>query len=172
MRTHGLVQSTQLLQLVARATPIEHDLSLYLPRTPGLRPVHYRFGERPLVRLPYLWEDDFEMLQGAPWWGLAPVLGLGEGLKVLDFHPVHVFLNLPQFAAYAALRDAGRLNGQASAEALRPHIHQGAGPRKMFGEALEHLSRSGRSWRVQDLCAAALPPPLPPEMPEAGEARP
>jgi len=151
MRTHGLVQSTRLLQLVAATTAIEADVSLYLPRAAGLRPVDYPLAGRPFVRLPYVWEDDFEMLQAAPWWNLAPVLALGPGLKVLDFHPVHVYLNSPRFERYEALRDNERLYSRR-AEELSGFVHQGSGPRAMFLEAVEHLARTGRAQTIGDLC--------------------
>lgn len=60
MRTHGLHQSTLMFSAVMDHCPsIIADASLFLPGHPYLQPTLLHLGRsRPLVRLPYWWEDD------------------------------------------------------------------------------------------------------------------
>ena len=88
--THGLLQSTALLAQIMDETPVMIDVSLFLPHAPGLGPVEYQWAQRTLLRVPYFWEDDFEMERATPCWQLESLLVGGSGLKVFDFHPVHI----------------------------------------------------------------------------------
>ncbi|MFH0809865.1 MAG: hypothetical protein V2A77_05290 [Pseudomonadota bacterium] len=144
MRTHGLIQSTQLLGRVATTTPIRLDCSLYLPRTPNLRPVPYHFGSVELLRIPYCWEDGFEMLHPRPWWDLREVLGLDGGLKVLNFHPVHLYLNLTAFSRYEDLKRRLDLRHCTPGE-VAGWASPATGPRTMFLDVLQHLEHTGGS---------------------------
>ena len=141
MRTHSLAQSTPLLDHVAAATAIRIDASLYLPHAPGLRPLeHWSSGGR-LLRIPYLWEDDLEMARPSPVWSLDR-LPTEPGLKVLDFHPVHVFLNSAELGPYEELkRYPTPLTALDEATASPLIKRDGAGTRDMFTQAADHLAR-------------------------------
>ena len=121
MRTHALVQSTPILSEVLERTPIRVDLSLFLPRASGIEPVEYRWRERSLVRLPYVWEDDVELENGTLDAGFASILrGIRvEGVRLPSGARVsqqHVDGCLP-----SRLRDAAR---------RRPHAPRRGGPRR------------------------------------------
>jgi hypothetical protein len=136
MRAHSLVQSTPLFHLVTATTAIRFDATLLLPRLGGLRPFEQRFGGHPLVRVPYVWEDDVEMEEAHPDWDPAPILAL-EGLRVFNVHPIHVFLNSADMQPYQSLKQRG-LDRVAESDA-RAFVHQGNGTRTM----LEVLLRTG-----------------------------
>jgi len=151
MRTHGLVQSSALLALVRERTPIEVDVSLFLPHAEGLAPVGYPLETGTLVRVPYLWEDDAEMLRAEPDWSTAALARQASGLAVFDFHPVHVFLNAATAEPYAALKAAGYpAVTAAEATALR---HEGAGAGTAFAELVEALT-GARGRTVSELAGA------------------
>lgn len=158
LRTHSLVQSTPLLARIVSDTPITTDVSLFLPCMPNLRPFSYRAGGRPLLRLPYFWEDDNEMQQVSPCWRLARLLNVGPGLKVFDFHPVHVYMNAERMEAYRSLTSrVSRLEDLEEAD-LRGVIRAGEGTKSLFLELVEHLAASERTVRVRDVdfaCRAA-----------------
>ncbi|WP_173984905.1 hypothetical protein [Magnetospirillum sp. SS-4] len=125
MRTHSLVQSTPLLGMVADHTPIDVDVSLFLPFHRFLHATALPVGRsgRMIRRLPYLWEDD--IAAGWPGWdwetGGVPTDG---GLCILAFHPIHVALNTASLDRYDALKDSLGGRGLASlteAEAARFH---------------------------------------------------
>ena len=84
-------------------------------------------------------------------WRLDSILWL-EGLKILDFHPVHVFLNCPTGDAYDAYKRRG-LAGADAESAVRVLKQTGEGPATMFAEALDHLAARGGGERIGDLAA-------------------
>jgi hypothetical protein len=144
MRSHGLCASTAILGAVIRETDIRVDGTLFLPRTAGLGPVDYYFSGRSLLRIPHFFEDDFEMERPAPAWELAPLLALGEGLKVFDFHPVHVALNSPDMDPYTELKRRCPRLDRAAPQDIVDLVHRGSGAGTLFDEVVDHLSRRGR----------------------------
>jgi len=151
MRTHSLVQSTPLLAQVLRDTPITTDVSLFMPRTPFLRPHEFWWRGRALVRIPFFWEDDCEMQRGDPCWRLAQLLRVGEGLKVFDFHPLHVYLNSARPDEYALLKSrVGKLSETTPAD-VADIQHEGEGTKTLFLETVEHLASAGTSLRIRDV---------------------
>ena len=153
LRSHALVQSTPILARIMERTPVTTDLSLFLAYAPGLRPVDFRVGERSLLRLPYFWEDDDEMQQPSPDWRLGPLLAVGAGLKVFDFHPVHVYMNGAGMAAYRRLAaGVGRLQDATEAEVCGL-VRGGEGTRSLFLELVDHLASGRESWTAHDVAA-------------------
>lgn len=110
MRTHSLVQSSHILQMVAERTPIETDVSLLLPFHQGLQATYFHIREdlRPLTRLPYFWEDDVASVW--PGWNWTSSQYRADGLMIFDFHPIHIALNTDKMAGYERLKTsmAGR----------------------------------------------------------------
>lgn len=137
MRSHSLVQSSPLLASVLRHTPVTVDVSLLLPFHAGLRPTKLFLGEaRPLVRLPYVWEDDVAALW--PDWDWERGQVPDEGLCILDFHPIHVALNTADLDNYAALRRSleGRPLASATAAEVARFRNSGAGARSFLERML------------------------------------
>ncbi len=155
MRTHGLYQSTRLLDLVLERTPLEVDLSLFLPRANNVAPVLLERTAGRLVRIPYVWEDDFEMDCRQPSWQLKPLL-TGQGLKVLDLHPVHVFLNSSTMANYRMLKSVKPELHRCGGEDLRGLVQPGDGPRTFFLEVIDHLATAGTSRVAREVAAMWL----------------
>lgn len=151
MRTHGLVQSSPLLEQVMSMTPIKVDFSLFLPHVPHLIPFEYRVNGKAIWRVPYFWEDDFEAEQLRPCWRLAPLLKSGNGMKVFDFHPIHIYLNMAEKSAYQALKQCVPKLDQATPANTDPLINHGDGARTLFGELITYLSDQRKSFQAQDL---------------------
>ncbi|MCA9588844.1 MAG: hypothetical protein KC657_26190 [Myxococcales bacterium] len=150
VRTHALVQSTPLYDLVLRRTPVRCDVSLLLPHARRLDLVEYQWKGTTLLRLPYHWEDDIEMLRDAPAWDLETAIA-GEGYRVFDFHPIHVFLNSADMGPYESLKAAVRPLGAATIEQMQPFVHEGPGPRTVFTALADHLAAHGGGARVRDV---------------------
>ncbi len=154
MRTHALVQSTPLLDLVIKRTPIRFDLSLLLPHAHNLELVEYQWNGPVLLRLPYHWGDDLEMMRKHPSWKVETALE-GDGFRVFDFHPIHVFLNSADMGPYGSLKAAVKPLNAATAEQMRPFVHPGIGSQTVFTALAEHLAKTGsecardvyESWR-------------------------
>lgn len=104
MRTHSLVQSSPLFSQILRNYPNIHtDVSLLLPNHSNLQPVDFHVYEstRQLVRLPYFWEDDcYSYSPKVNWSNLPPY---SPGLRIYDFHPVLVALNMAKLEQYKVL---------------------------------------------------------------------
>lgn len=146
LRTHGLVQSTGFFGQVLKETPWRADVSLYLAATPNLQPTELWWAGESLLRIPYMWEDDLEMERPAPNW--SPTLKM-PGLKVFDFHPIHVYLNSASMEPYQALKAACPNIRDASPELLRQFRVEGFGTRTCFEQLLATIGSS--SQRITDV---------------------
>lgn len=100
VRSHSLTRSSRLASLF-HAHGLTHESNYLLPPSLGeaLRPWRDFFG---LVQVPIRWEDDVRLLDAS----------LGEPVEhhgrlsplVVDFHPIHVFLNTTSIVEYKAAR--------------------------------------------------------------------
>jgi hypothetical protein len=152
MRTHALVQSTPLLEQILKETPVVADASLFLPGTPFLCPVEYQWSGRRMIRVPYFWEDDYEIQRRKSCWRLASLLSCHGGLKVFDFHPIHVFLNSIDEGPYRALKKRYGSVGELVCDQAQESIHTGEGTRTLFFELVERLATVRESLTVRDIC--------------------
>ena len=151
MRTHCLVQSTPLLANVMARTPISVDVSLFLPDVPALQPFEYQWSGRTLLRVPYIWEDDFEMERSRPNWNANRLLRSGGGPKVFDFHPIHVYLNSPNAEQYREVKRRYPDLTKVTESQLASHVHSGAGTRTLFADLLERVAGDFESVRIKDI---------------------
>jgi hypothetical protein len=142
VRTHGLFQSSNLLEKIIDETPISVDVSLFLPHASAVKPVVYYWESgKQLVRLPYIWEDDFEMVRPDGIWDLGSMIDSSEGLVIMDFHPIHIFLNSKTLSTYKLVRSFGRLSVLPE-DLVRSHIYNGRGAGYAFQTAIEKMQRS------------------------------
>lgn len=138
MRTHQLVQSTPLLAEVMRTTPIIADCSLFLPHATAVETTVLWYDGRPLVRIPYIWEDDLEVERPRPVWRLHDMVR--PRLPILSFHPIHLFLNSISMDAYRHLKAQARVVSDIPASKVLELIASGPGPRTMFDDLVSVLS--------------------------------
>jgi hypothetical protein len=143
MRTHGLYQTSNFLVKAASQFGVQVDVSLFLPRAPHLQPHRLTWGPASLWRIPYFWEDDSEMFEAHPIWSLEDERLAVAGLRVFDFHPVHVALNTERFDRYDKLRKTRPLPSW-DLTFIDAHAHHGDGPRRLFIELADALAGGGR----------------------------
>jgi polysaccharide deactylase WbmS-like protein len=153
MRAHSLVTSSPLMNLVVAESPIVADLSIFLPHAPALAPVPYTFGGRTVYRIPFYWEDDYEYGLETPSWDLAEHLEEAPGLKIFNFHPIHVYLNSRDGRAYAELKAQAEPLTRLSEEATAASVNAGTGTRTLFSALVSHLAGGSRGVHVLDLVA-------------------
>lgn len=151
VRTHGLLQSTSLLRELGRRKGLHIDLSLFLRRCKNAVVSRFEYRDAHLLRLPHVWEDDMEMVCTDPDWRLDPILRL-DGLKVLAFHPAHVYLNCASGAAYQIFKRR-RSPGSEDASVARQLRKTGCGPATMFTQTLDYLMNRGGGELISDLGA-------------------
>lgn len=133
MRTHALVQSTALWQMIAMDFPqISVDVSLLLPFHPIFGRFHYPIvGNSRLHRLAYNWEDDVSANDES--WHWEDVLPTDTGLQVLDFHPVFLGMNLDRNDRYHRFKElyAGKFL-TVTRDEMSTFDHNGLGARSYF----------------------------------------
>ena len=129
VRSHSLVQSSGILKSFSEAG-LTHDCNLLLPC--ALRPEAHFHWQCDLVRVPYIFEDDVECL--SDWANLATLRECLEDsfLKVMDWHPIHVFLNSDNMNRYEASRAS-----RADVQRLPGFVNEGQfGAREFLREVL------------------------------------
>jgi hypothetical protein len=141
VRTHALVQSGPIIDAILAYTSVTIDSSLFLPRMPSIRPIPYwRRGTRTLWRIPFFWSDLAEAERDVPDWSFTSLLQSGPGLKVLDFHPIHVYLNSSDGDAYRRLKEACPHLPDASRQLVAAHRQPSSGAGTLFDEVVSHLA--------------------------------
>ncbi len=98
---------------------------------PGLAPYYDWSG---LVRLPIYWEDDVHCLYFDKRFDVEALMLERPGLKILNFHPVHLFLNTRQDADYQAAKPVLQ-----DPLAARAHRQEGPGIRTLFLDVVRRL---------------------------------
>ncbi|HOU20313.1 MAG TPA: hypothetical protein PK898_09535 [Flexilinea sp.] len=97
-RSHGLIDSTAILEAF-KTQGITRDLNLFIPFSSGieLKPFRHFCG---LLRIPYFYEDDAYCSENSGKTACEHILSSGDGLKVFNFHPIHLFLNTENMNRY------------------------------------------------------------------------
>jgi hypothetical protein len=131
-RSHGLAVSSRILKRYI-AHGLRYESNVFLPGHEGLRPVT-RFEE--LVTIPFYWSDDKHLERGEPFELQAMRLDV-PGLKVLNFHPIHVYMNTTSLPHYESFK-AHYSDPNALAERRDP-LMPGIGT--LFDEVLSELVR-------------------------------
>jgi hypothetical protein len=101
VRSHSLAQSSRILDTFSKFS-LTHDVNLFIPAREKIKLTPIRHLNN-LIRIPYFWEDDFycvALKEGFESdWNVNRFLAY-PGLKVFDFHPIHVFLNTEDLERY------------------------------------------------------------------------
>ena len=105
IRTHSLVQSTPLIKTLREDYNLLYDVSLFLPLTPNILPHHLYFSENSSIcRIPYFWEDDIEMFNPKGSFSFSDENFTAEGIKIFNFHPIHISLNSCSMTNYYSMK--------------------------------------------------------------------
>ena len=102
VRSHSTTQSSGLLDLFKRCG-LTHECNSFIPVQSGIELKPWRLWTG-LTRVPYFWEDDVACLYGASDAKPMSELVNWPGIRVFDFHPIHVFLNTESMIRYEQTR--------------------------------------------------------------------
>ena len=106
IRMHSLFQSSPLLHNIFQNFPqLKLDVSLLMHRSKYAHKCYWDYKGVSFERLLYNWEDDAEFCHQR--FGSKEELFFGD-LTVLNFHPVHVFLNSTNGREYESLKEKCR----------------------------------------------------------------
>jgi len=130
VRDHLLFYHSRLLPLFAQKG-IRYFSNDLMFLQPGLAP-HYDWSG--LVRLPIYWEDDIHCLYFDNRFDIDTLKLEQPGMKILNFHPVHLYLNTRDEADYRAAKPELQ-----DPEAARAHRQEGPGIRTLFLDVVRRL---------------------------------
>ena len=98
IRSHSITQSSILLQEF-KDFGFTHDSNMFVPIDSGINTKPFRhFND--LIRVPYIWSDDVHMVSGWNYKSIIEKIKFYEGLKVIDCHPIHIYLNSANLKHY------------------------------------------------------------------------
>ena len=82
------------------------------------------------------------------------------GLKIFNFHPVHIYLNSDTEDRYNKLKELGPLPCLTEEQARRIVDEEAAGVRRFFEHLVRHISeRQGESYTIDDVVSHWRPEP-------------
>lgn len=142
VRTHGLVNSTNILNMMIEKTDWQINASMFLPGAMTLRPIKYLHNNKRIILAPYIWEDSYEIANPAPLNNkLCDIQSFG--LSIVNFHPIHIYLNSSSRKQYSDLKSAltSPLN-EASKALVDSYINPNFGIRDVFKNFLREISGS------------------------------
>lgn len=142
-RSHSLFTSSHILTLYMKHG-LRYESNVFLLDHPLPHPL-LRFTE--LISIPFCWSDDKHFELERPFKGDAAGLGT-PGLKVLNFHPIHLFLNTKDLPHYESSRPH-----HPNPKAMRELINDGPGIATMFEEMMGEIADRGLvTARMSDVC--------------------
>lgn len=106
-RSHSLGQSERILQMQCEEFGIRIDCSIHLPNCTHISPhkLSYSPKGRKLLRIPHFFQDNSYLCQSLPV-SFDSIDTRTAGLKVFNFHPVHIALNTNSMQSYFAFQKA------------------------------------------------------------------
>ncbi len=114
VRSHAMTQSSGLLELFYNKG-LTHDCNHFIPEQTEITLKPWDLWNN-LIKVPYFWEDDINCVSENR--TIINDLVNRKGIKVFDFHPIHVFLNLENIDRYYQVR-----NFQKETDKLLPFIN-------------------------------------------------
>jgi len=134
-RSHSTTNSSFLRDIFVNRS-LTHECNTFIPAQSNISLKPYRLWSD-LVCVPYSWEDDVHILYesiGVPQKSPRDIAmdTSDRGLKVFDFHPIHVFLNTESLERYELTRPLHQ-----NPKELIKHRYQGYGTRSRLIELLE-----------------------------------
>jgi len=135
LRSHSLFTSTKLLQLMPNYG-LTHESNIYIDRCNLNQLKPFRIWND-VIRVPHSFEDDLFLLTHnsySPTFNnyMKDYIFNNDNVRILDFHPIHVFLNTEKISRYESTRSIHN-----NPEELIKYRYKGEGTRT----ALEILLR-------------------------------
>ncbi len=101
IRSHSLTQSSSILGYLVEKG-FTHEVNHFISWHSKIELRPWEYWQKGMLRIPYFWEDDVHCTYKHNW-SVDEVLK-SNGLKVFDFHPIHIFLNTEDLSRYEAAR--------------------------------------------------------------------
>ena len=144
VRTHGLFQYSGLMRKMCVDYGIRLDSSIFLPYMQNISPHHIDYGlenQNRLIRAPYYWGD---------YTAFSRPEGIGEpndellsprGMKIFNFHPIHIGLNSSDLIAYEELKARKSMSEIDSLE-FSPFVQKPYGSRDFLIDLVKWVQKN------------------------------
>ncbi|MCJ2165642.1 MULTISPECIES: hypothetical protein [unclassified Pseudodesulfovibrio] len=151
-RSHKYFWHSDIRPLLKRHGML-YDCSQYLPGQPHVGLVEH-LG---IKRVGTWWSDNLHLLLGYDLNTFSPPNLNKPGLQVLDFHPIHVYLNTPDRDRFRQVMAQLPPVPKIREEDIAPHRFEGQGIGTLLESAIEHLNRVQEStWTMGELVRRSL----------------
>jgi hypothetical protein len=101
VRSHSMTQNSLILDSFEKYS-LKFDCNTFIPFSSNINLKPYEHWTNKLIKIPYFWEDDIHCIY--EWnWNIDKFLNY-DGIKVFDFHPIHIFLNTENMDRYEKSR--------------------------------------------------------------------
>jgi hypothetical protein len=102
VRNHSLTQSSLILETFVKNN-LKYDCNTFIPYSSNIKLQPWVHWNQDLIKVPYFWEDDVHCIYD--WdWNMKTYIDF-DGLKVFDFHPIHVVLNTEHMDRFEKSRE-------------------------------------------------------------------
>lgn len=151
MRSHSLYQSEKLLGIANNKYGIKIDCSLYLRGCSNItsHSIRYVPNGKLLWRVPHFYQDNMDIMHNTPF-HLENINIESEGLKVFNFHPIHIVLNTNKGENYNRFKSELGIEN-ASIDNIAQFINKGAGVKTLFNELCNYLTDIGSTKVISEL---------------------
>ena len=154
MRTHALVQSTHILNKCVTRYGVKTDLSLFLPKMPNIIPHKIRFSKKgkELIRIPYFWEDDLYMAESDKSWDISDSTYQVPGLKIFNFHPTYIYMNLDTIGPYERMKGRKKLSDVTHEDMAPFCVNRKKALSSFFLDFIRHLKKNqDKSYKISEI---------------------
>ena len=99
VRSHSMTQNTHILDSFEKFNFI-FECNTFIPFSSNVALKPYKHWTKKLIKTPFFWEDDIHCIYEWKW--DVNLFLKNKGLKIFNFHPIHVFLNSENLTKYEA----------------------------------------------------------------------
>lgn len=132
VRSHSMTQNSPILDTFEKFGLI-YDCNTFIPYSSNIEVKPYNHWTDKLIKVPYFWEDDVHGIYGWKW--DVKQFSNYNGIKVFDFHPIHVFLNTEHLDRYEKSREWHNCE-----ENLPKHRYEGYGTHSFLIDLLKEIN--------------------------------
>jgi hypothetical protein len=133
VRSHSMTQNSNILDAFKRFG-LTHDCNHFISNSSEIELKPWLLWNG-LTRCPYFWEDDICAMEKNQ--QDIDYIFLQNGLKIFDFHPIHIFLNMSKISQYESTRKFHNDYGN-----LKKHRNQEYGTENILKFILERTTKN------------------------------
>ena len=131
VRSHSMTQNSLMLDSFEKFG-LTYDVNTFIPFSSEIVCKPYKHWTNKLIKVPYFWEDDVHCIYELDW-NVEKFLNY-SGIKVFDFHPIHIFLNTEHLDRYEQSRKHHNCE-----EILTNHEYSGYGSKSFFLDLIREI---------------------------------